>query len=35
MIWESQPDGPMSWQDEDGSSSTSDSEIKLSAVIDQ
>lgn len=35
MIWEIQPDGQMFWQDEDGFGGTSDSEIKLSAVIDQ
>lgn len=35
MIWEIQPDGQMFWQDEDGFGGTSDSEIKLSAIIDQ
>ena len=35
MIWEIQPDGQLFWQDEDGFGGTSDSEIKLSAVIDQ
>ena len=35
MIWQVQPDGQMFWQDEYGFGGTSDSEIKLSAVIDQ
>ena len=35
MIWEIQPDGQMFWQDEDGFGGTSDSEIKLCAIIDQ
>lgn len=35
MIWEIQPDGQMFWQDEDGFGGTSDSEIKLGAIIDQ
>lgn len=35
MIWQVQPDGQLFWQDEDGFGGTSDSEIKLSAIIDQ